>query len=166
MVANVTEHWDALHHWQLSEMLKRYPDAEATMGDGRRVGEIGPDGAGNLLTPTTVREFITRWMYHPQKYFFDRKISSPTGMLNDCHPFPEPTRSYLENPTKDGIYAPSLADSLVLSGMKNRPPKKRKFQSEDESVSSNRSRSEDTQVDEPDEKSAIESMMELAKNVL
>lgn len=51
--------------------------------------------------------------------------------------------------------------------VKNRPPKKRKFHSEDESlVGSNRSRSEDTQVDEPDEKSAIESMMELAKNVL
>ncbi|KAL7427590.1 LOW QUALITY PROTEIN: hypothetical protein ACHAXH_001094 [Discostella pseudostelligera] len=107
MVANVTAHWDALHNWQLHEMLARYPDAEATMGDGRRVGEIGPDGAGNLLTPTTVQEFITKWMYHPQKYFFDRKISIPTGMLNDCHPFPEPTRSFLTNPTKDGIYAPS-----------------------------------------------------------
>lgn len=107
MVANVTAHWDALHNWKLSEMLTRYPNAEATMGDGRRVGEIGPDGAGNLLTPTTVHEFITKWMYHPQKYFFDRKISIPTGMLNDCHPFPEPTRSFLEDPTKYGIYAPS-----------------------------------------------------------
>lgn len=107
MVANVTAQWDALHNWQLSEMLQRYPNAEATMGDGRRVGEIGPDGAGNLLTPTTVREFVTQWMYHPQKYFFDRKISIPTGMLNDCHPFPEPTRSFLEDPTRDGIYAPS-----------------------------------------------------------
>lgn len=37
------------------EMLRRYPDAEATMGDGRRVGETGPDDAGNLLSPTTVK---------------------------------------------------------------------------------------------------------------
>lgn len=36
-------------------MLRRYPDAEATMGDGRRVGELGPDAAGNLLSPTTVK---------------------------------------------------------------------------------------------------------------
>ena len=36
-------------------MLKRYPDAEPTLGDGRRVGEIGPDDAGNLLQPTTVK---------------------------------------------------------------------------------------------------------------
>lgn len=78
----------------------------------------------------------------------DRKLSSTNGTGSD------------------GIDAQSLGESLVLSGMKNRPPKKRKFQSEDESVSSKRSRSEDTQVDEPDEKSAIESMMELAKNVL
>lgn len=55
IVKNVTAGWAANHNWKLSEMLKRYPDAEATMGDGRRVGEIGPDGAGNLLTPTTVK---------------------------------------------------------------------------------------------------------------
>lgn len=36
-------------------MLRRYPNAEATMGDGRRVGELGPDAAGNLLSPTTVK---------------------------------------------------------------------------------------------------------------
>lgn len=42
-------------------MLRRYPDAEATMGDGRRVGEYGPDAAGNVLRPTTVkvRGFVT-----------------------------------------------------------------------------------------------------------
>jgi len=55
LVTGVTEHWAANTNWKLSEMLKRYGDAEATMGDGRRVGEIGPDGAGNLLEPTTVK---------------------------------------------------------------------------------------------------------------
>ena len=55
LVTGVTEHWAANENWKLSEMLKRYGDAEATMGDGRRVGEIGPDGAGNLLEPTTVK---------------------------------------------------------------------------------------------------------------
>jgi hypothetical protein len=55
MVKNVTAGWDANVHWELDEMLRRYPDAEATMGDGRRVGKIGPDAAGRLLSPTTVR---------------------------------------------------------------------------------------------------------------
>lgn len=55
LVKNVTDGWAANNNWKLSEMLKRYPDAEATMGDGRRVGEIGPDDAGNLLQPTTVK---------------------------------------------------------------------------------------------------------------
>ncbi len=83
----------------------------------------------------------------------DRKVSSSNGIC--------------EKVMSSGIDAPSLAESLVLPGsMKNRPPKKRKFQSEESLMSSNKSRSEDTQVDEPDEKSAIESMMELAKNVL
>ena len=36
-------------------MVRLYADAEATMGDGRRVGETGPDDAGNILTPTTVK---------------------------------------------------------------------------------------------------------------
>ena len=37
-------------------------------------------------------------MYNPLKYFFDRKIAIPNGMLEDCHPFPMPTRAFLENP--------------------------------------------------------------------
>ena len=55
MVMNVTADWDANMNWELDEMLRRYPNAEATMGDGRRVGEIGPDAAGRLLSPTTVK---------------------------------------------------------------------------------------------------------------
>jgi hypothetical protein len=53
-----------------------------------------------------------------------------------------------------GTDVPSLEESLSSPGTKKRPPKKRKFQNEEESL----------EVDETDEKSVIESMMELAKN--
>ena len=43
-------------------------------------------------------------MYNPFKYFFDRKIAIPKGMLEDCHPFPMPTRQFLEDPDADAIY--------------------------------------------------------------
>lgn len=66
-----------------------------------------PDDAGNTLSPTTVKEFVTKHMYNPLKYFFDRKIAIPKGMLEDCHPFPMPTRAYLENPDAGSMYAPS-----------------------------------------------------------
>jgi ribosomal protein L19E len=67
--------------------------------------------------------------------------------------------------------APSSSTSQVN---KNRPPKKRKFESQEEkymasdkkSCGENRYSTDDTQVDEPNEKSAVESMMELAKNPL
>lgn len=41
-------------------MLKRYPDAEATMGEGKKVGETGPDDAGKNLELTTVK---VRWSF-------------------------------------------------------------------------------------------------------
>jgi hypothetical protein len=58
---------------------------------------------------------------------------------------------------------------LSVAAKKNRPPKKRKYESDDESQarsnrSSRKSRSGETQVEDIDEKSAVESMMELAKN--
>jgi hypothetical protein len=37
------------------EMLRRYPDQEATMGEARLVGETGPDAAGKRLSPTTIK---------------------------------------------------------------------------------------------------------------
>jgi len=75
------------------------------MGESRLVGETGPDDAGKNLSPTTVKEYITKHMYHPLKYFFDRKIAIPKGMLEDCHPFPQPTRAYLANPHMGETYA-------------------------------------------------------------
>ena len=72
--------------------------------------------------------------------------------------------------------APSSAETQaavapVLHAVKNRPPKKRKFSNDDGVVNSmkavskkRRSSIGSTQVDDQDEKSAVESMMELAKN--
>jgi hypothetical protein len=37
------------------EMLRRYPNQEATMGEARLVGETGPDAAGKRLSPTTIK---------------------------------------------------------------------------------------------------------------
>jgi hypothetical protein len=107
IVMNVTDGWAALEHWKKQEMIRRYPNQEATMGEARLVGETGPDAAGKRLSPTTIKEFITEHMYHPMKYFFDRKISIDGGMLQDVTPFPMPTREYIENPDKNAIYAPS-----------------------------------------------------------
>eukprot|EP00804_Cyclotella_cryptica_P020020 CCRYP_007896-RC/>CCRYP_007896-RC protein AED:0.39 eAED:0.39 QI:341/1/1/1/1/1/3/411/445 len=107
IVKNVTAGWAAMEHWKKQEMLHRYPNQEATMGEARLVGETGPDEAGNRLSPTTIKEFVTKHMYDPMKYFFDRKISIDQGMLLDIHPFPMPTREYLEDPYKGAMYAPS-----------------------------------------------------------
>lgn len=104
IVKNLTDGWAALNNWKKQEIVRLYADAEATMGEGRLVGETGPDAAGKNLSPTTVREFITKHMYNPLKYFFDRKIAIPKGMLEDCHPFPMPTRAYLENPDAGATY--------------------------------------------------------------
>jgi len=73
--------------------------------------------------------------------------------------------------TQAAATAPSTSTSLVK---KNRPPKKRKFEIEEDKqptrnkkcCGDKRYSMDDTQVDKPDEKSAIESMMELAKNPL
>ena len=35
-------------------MVCRYADAEATMGNSRRVGDVGLDEAGNIPSPMTV----------------------------------------------------------------------------------------------------------------
>ncbi len=56
---------------------------------------------------------------------------------------------------------------LSVASKKNRPPKKRKYESDDDSQGNGPSRKYrncDTQVEVIDEKSAVESMMELAKN--
>ena len=57
-------------------------------------------------------------MYHPLKYFFDRKIAIPKGMLEDCQPFPMPTRAYLENPEAETIHAPSKKKKVLKNPSK------------------------------------------------
>lgn len=44
-------------------------------------------------------------MYDPSKYFFDRTIAIPKGMLDDCGPFPRPIRTYLD--CRNHRYVPS-----------------------------------------------------------
>lgn len=113
IVLNVTNGWAALNNWKKQEIVRLYPDAEATMGEAKLVGETGPDDAGKNLKPTTVKEFITKHMYNPTRYFFDRKIAIPKGMLEDCHPFPMPTRAYLNDPTAGATFAPSKKKRVI-----------------------------------------------------
>ena len=54
IVKNVTDDWAALTNWKLSEMLRRYPDAEASMGIATEISQQGPDSR-DALTPTTVK---------------------------------------------------------------------------------------------------------------
>jgi len=95
LVKNATEGWAALERWRLTEMLRRYPDADATMGDAREIATAGSEDRG-VLIPTTVGEFIKKHMYDPSRYFFDRRIGIPKGMVDDLRPFPMPTRAFLE----------------------------------------------------------------------
>jgi hypothetical protein len=97
LVSGVTDGWAALSNWKKQEMLHRYPNAEATMGDAKIVGETGPDNAGKNLSPTTLYDFITKYMYDPTKYFFDRKIAIPKPMLDDCKPLPMPTSAFFQS---------------------------------------------------------------------
>jgi hypothetical protein len=105
----------------------------------------------------------------------DRKVSSANSISSkDGDPFKKAAKESASTST----YIPSLDEAqaatsppMSVAAKKNRPPKKRKYESDDESQSiSNRSfrksRSGDTRVEEIDEKSAVESMMELAKNTL
>ncbi|KAL7554042.1 hypothetical protein ACHAWF_018397 [Thalassiosira exigua] len=100
LVRNVTSGWPALKNWKLQEMLSRYPDVEATMGDAQLIGETGPDSPSQVLTRTTVKKFITKHMYDPKKYFFDRRIAIPENMLDDCRPVPMPTRAFFLDENK------------------------------------------------------------------
>ena len=50
---------------------------------------------------------MTKHIYNPFKYFFDRKIAISNKILEDFHPFPMPTRSFLDDPNAMEVYAPS-----------------------------------------------------------
>ena len=62
-------------------MLRLYPDAEATMGDGKVVGETGPDVAGKNLSPTTVKVCALC-----KFYLYVISYSSRDEIRNQCLP--------------------------------------------------------------------------------
>lgn len=103
IVQNVTDTWKANIHWTKSQLLKRYPNVIVGMGRSKDLGQTGPDNAGDRITHTTIQEFVTHHMHDTssEKYVFDRKIKMPDELMNDCRPFPMPTRMYDED--KDSI---------------------------------------------------------------
>lgn len=69
-----------------------------------------------LNNPESLRhqkDFVTKHMYDPMKYFFDRKISIDGDMLKDVSPFPMPTREFLEDPDADAMFAPSKKRKVI-----------------------------------------------------
>jgi len=98
LVQNVTDGWAAMEHWTKDEILRRYPDVRVGMGSSRDLGQTGPDDAGNKLTKTTIQDFVINHMHDPnsEKYVFDRKLNMPDGLLDDCQPYPMPTRMFAE----------------------------------------------------------------------
>lgn len=99
IVQNVTDTWMANMHWTKSQLLKRYPNVVVGMGRSKDLGQTGPDNAGDRITHTTIHEFVTHHMHDTtsEKYVFDRKIKMPEELMNDCRPFPLPTRMYDED---------------------------------------------------------------------
>lgn len=59
-------------------------------------------------------------MYDPKKYFFDRKIAIPRKMLDDCRPFPMPTRAYLEGVESGSILRSSSGTTRGAGGGSSR----------------------------------------------
>ncbi|KAL7548515.1 hypothetical protein ACHAWF_011801 [Thalassiosira exigua] len=96
IVKNVTQGWSALEHWTKEELLRRYPDVMVGMGRSRDLGQTGPDDAGEKLTKTTLKDFVINHMHDldGEKYVFDRKLNMPDGLLDDCKPYPMPTRMF------------------------------------------------------------------------
>eukprot|EP00571_Detonula_confervacea_P002185 CAMPEP_0172326870 /NCGR_PEP_ID=MMETSP1058-20130122/57864_1 /TAXON_ID=83371 /ORGANISM="Detonula confervacea, Strain CCMP 353" /LENGTH=331 /DNA_ID=CAMNT_0013043765 /DNA_START=102 /DNA_END=1097 /DNA_ORIENTATION=- len=96
IVQNVTDGWPALEHWTKEEFLRRYPDVMVGMGRSKDLGQTGPDDAGDRLTKTTIKDFVVNHMHdlNTEKYVFDRKLNMPDGLLDDCQPYPMPTRMF------------------------------------------------------------------------
>jgi hypothetical protein len=80
------------------EFLRRYPNVVVGMGRSKDLGQTGPDNAGDKLTKTTIQDFVINHMHDPlgEKYVFDRKLKMPDGLLDDCKPFPMPTRMFAD----------------------------------------------------------------------
>lgn len=91
LVTNVTKGWAALNNWKLQEMLKRYPNAEAKMGDARFIGEQGPDAYAQQMTPTTIK--VSDATIYFRLHWIDTTYLSPiefscdifAGVYNKAH---------------------------------------------------------------------------------
>lgn len=91
------------------------------MGSSRDLGQTGPDDAGEKLKRTSIKDFVINHMHDPnsEKYVFDRKVNMPNALLDDCQPFPMPTRMFAEyGPALIGMGAPNRTmwkDHLALT---------------------------------------------------
>mmetsp|Transcript_23489 Transcript_23489/g.38736 ORF Transcript_23489/g.38736 Transcript_23489/m.38736 type:complete len:360 (-) Transcript_23489:128-1207(-) len=112
IVKNVTDGWKALEHWTKEELLRRYPDIVVGMGNSKDLGQTGPDQAGDALTRTTIHDYIHNWMHSSNKYIFDRNLRIPDGgFLEDCQPYPMPTRMFAEDP--DALFGSGMPENLM-----------------------------------------------------
>ena len=105
--------------------------------------------------------------------------SDDPALLGDLKPSPNNSKSSKDSDVQregkkaaasSSVDSPSWTKTQAAVGptlskplRKNRPPKKRKFESEDDHLAK-KSHGKHSQVDEPDEKSAVESLMGLSKN--
>jgi len=111
IVKNVTDNWKALEHWTKEELLRRYPNVVVGMGNSKDLGQTGPDQAGDALSRTTIKDYVTKWMHSSNKYVFDRNLRLPGGFLDDCHPYPMPTRMYEED--SDALYESGMPENMM-----------------------------------------------------
>jgi hypothetical protein len=96
IVQNATDEWKGIEQWTRAELLRQYPDVIVGMGRSKDLRQTGPDNAGDKLTRTTIEDFVVNHMHDPEgeMYVFDRKIKMPEELMNDCRPFPMPTRMF------------------------------------------------------------------------
>jgi hypothetical protein len=112
IVKNVTDNWKAHQHWTKEELLRRYPDVVVGMGSSKALGQTGPDDAGDALRRTTIYDYVINWMHSSNKYVFDRQLRIPYGgFLEDCQPYPMPTRMYEED--RDAVYKSGIPENQM-----------------------------------------------------
>jgi len=111
IVKNVTAGWRALVHWTKEELVRRYPDVMVGMGESKKLGQTGPDDADDTFRKVSIKDFVLNHMHESNKYVFDRKLNMPESLLEDCQPYPMPTRMYKES--KDEVEKKGLPDRLM-----------------------------------------------------
>lgn len=71
-------------------------------------------GAHRSPAAAAAQEFVTEHTYDPSRYFFDRSVSVPRGMLEDCRPLPMPSRAFFAEDAAagDGAWRDQFAISI------------------------------------------------------